>query len=95
MDNFLKKQIRESSPSRLINSNESAVKYFKAMDKVKYYSKVNSKDHGSETDVLLSGDDDEHLEGHTLVMDCGEDKRSSLANGNAHEQYRLLSTSSA
>ena len=80
----------------MIDSNESAVKYFKAMDKVKYYKKVGDKDHhGSESDILLSTEDEEHLEGHTLVIDCDDEKCSRLGNGSALEQYRLLSTSSA
>ena len=57
VDNFLKKQVRKTtSVHAAITNNDTALKYFKAMDKVKYYHKVGPED-GSESDVLLSNDE--------------------------------------
>lgn len=60
VDNFLKKQVRKTTTVHhtAITSNDTALKYFKAMDKVKYYKQVRREDVGSESDVLLSCDED-------------------------------------
>ena len=56
VDNFLKKKKWKAVHSP-INSNESAVKYFSAVEKIKYYENTQCADE-SESDVLLSYDDE-------------------------------------
>lgn len=56
MDNFLKRKQWKTSHAA-INSNESAIRYFRAVDKVKYYDHTDHADE-SESDNLLSLDEE-------------------------------------
>ncbi|ELU04766.1 hypothetical protein CAPTEDRAFT_166869 [Capitella teleta] len=60
VDNFLKKQVRRKTMNvqSVSTNNDSGLKYFKSMDKVKYYQKVGGAEEGSDTDVLISADDE-------------------------------------
>jgi len=77
VDNFLKKQTYNTVHRASINSNDTAMKYFKAVDNVKYYNNTEKADE-SESDVLLGNDEE---------ADC---KSIGLDNGIAGEHYRLL-----
>ncbi len=77
VDNFLKKKKWKTAHTS-VNSNESAVKYFKAIGKVKYYNPAGQGD-DSESDTLLSFDDE------------SDHKFAAQNNGHLPEQHRLLS----
>ena len=83
MDNFLKRKKWGKPAHSSISNNESAMKYFKAVQKVKYYNNPENAD-DSESDVLLSLDDEP------------DSKLVNINNGmtteTSSEQYRLLST---
>ncbi len=73
MDNFLKKKKWKTVHSTISN-NETAVKYFKAVGKVKYY---NPTDQGndSESDTLLSYDEEIDNKGHKNERSSPEEHR--------------------
>ena len=85
VDNFLKRKIKKSlgSSNGADSSSGSSVKYVKATNKVKYYSRTENVD-GSESDVLLSLDED--METRFRIMDR-QDSNS--------DQYRLLASGSS
>lgn len=86
VDNFLKKKVMKISPQLPTPSNESAMKYFKAVETVKYYSKTEHAD-DSESDMLLSMDDEVDIR----YSQHGNQSNSTLSRADSiSSQYRLL-----
>ena len=81
VDNFLKKK-KWKTVHTSINSNDSAMKYFKAVQKVKYYENTEHADESDESDILLSYDEESTMDSKFHCME---------GNGSARSvQYSLL-----
>ncbi|CAH1784250.1 unnamed protein product [Owenia fusiformis] len=77
VDNFLmRKSWKSQSMTTLVTADSSGVKYFKAVDKVKYYSKSEKADE-SESDILLSVDEDQDTR-HRTNGKTGSDSETAF-----------------
>ncbi len=85
VDNFLKKKIRKSSNQvNPINGNDSAMRYFKSSEKVRYYRKCDQTENSeSDMDILLQTEE----EPESATFDSAS---ASSAHRRTQEQHCLL-----